>query len=448
MSHVLTFRVLGTKCASCEIVLERELKTIPGVERVVASHLDNRVTITAKDGIEISTQDLEAKVGAHGYRFERWTDTASPKNVMWKHLGATAIIVVALYLLMSRSGLLLFAPTVESGAGLGAVFVIGLVAAFSSCTAVVGGLVMAVSSATAKANTDRTPVEKVTPHLLFNAGRLAGFAGFGALTGLLGSAISLSPTANGFLVIAIALFMIVLGVNLLDILPKNFDVIGPPKWLSHRIHDLSRSKNPAAPLVLGGLTYFLPCGFTQSMQLLALSTGDALQATLIMTVFALGTLPALLGVGLVASLTRGRALTLITRAAGAFVIVLGLSNVQNGATLLGWGGFVRASADTEDVVVIADGKQVIQMEISPDLEYVPALLTVIEDIPVEWEIYGTEHLGCASTLVSNKLGLNASLEPGYNTVLFTPTDPGVYTFTCSMGMTRGTLRVLPTDSST
>ncbi len=45
--------------------------------------------------------------------------------------------------------------------------------------------------------------------------------------------------------------------------------------------------------MLGILTFFLPCGFTQSMQISALTTGSFLQGGLIMLIFALGTLPIL-----------------------------------------------------------------------------------------------------------------------------------------------------------
>jgi sulfite exporter TauE/SafE len=47
------------------------------------------------------------------------------------------------------------------------------------------------------------------------------------------------------------------------------------------------------PLLLGAATFFLPCGFTQSMQAYALTTGSFMTGGLTMLVFALGTLPVL-----------------------------------------------------------------------------------------------------------------------------------------------------------
>ena len=135
------------------------------------------------------------------------------------------------------------------------------------------------------------------PHVLFNVGRVVGFAVFGALIGLLGSALQLSTTANGVLTVIIALFMIVLGLQLMGLIPAG--LVQPPKRLSHWVHDLAERGHAWVPAVLGAATFFLPCGFTQSMQLFAMSTGSPVQGALTMTVFALGTLPALLGIGYV-----------------------------------------------------------------------------------------------------------------------------------------------------
>lgn len=441
MSKTLNFRVLGTKCAACEIVLERELKTIPGVERVTASHEGGRVDVVVGDGARVSVADLQQKVGQHGYRFEPVSSSVeAPSTTSWKRVGAAAVIVFALYLFLKQTGLLAFSPAVEGTTGLGAVFIIGLVAAFSSCTAVVGGLIVAVSSTQAKKHAIASFGAKLRPHVLFNVGRVAGFAGLGALTGLAGSVLSLSSAANGALMIVIAVLMIALGVNLLDVLPTGA-AIRPPKFLSRRIVALSESNHPGVPFLLGAFTYFLPCGFTQSMQLYALSTGSAAQAALIMTVFALGTLPALLGIGAVTSAAKGKGLSYVTKAAGALVVVLGISNVQNGANLL---GLFRASAPSVAPAVdvyLEDGKQVLQMEVTNRATYVPDVLAAQAGIPITWQIEGAKQMGCASSLVIPGLGVSTRLRPGYNELALGPLEAGTYPFTCSMGMTSGTLIV-------
>lgn len=443
MAKTLSFRAIGTKCAACEIILEREFKLLPGVRSVEASHEGGRVDLVVDDGVRLTVADLESRVGSYGYRFESVHPSTSDSRQSvnsWKHVGAAAVIVFALYLLAKNLGLLSFSPNVETGTGLGAVFVVGLVAAVSSCTAVVSGLIVALSSAQAKRNAQALFAVRVRPHLLFNAGRLLGFAGFGALTGLLGSAFSLSSTLNGVLVVVIALLMIGIGVNLLDVLPANF-AVRPPKFLSRRVAALADSQNPLVPAVLGAGTYFLPCGFTQSMQLLALSTGSPSQAALIMFVFALGTLPALLGIGAMASAAKGSTLRHLSRAAGAVVIVIGLSNVQNGATLLGLVSDAPRSVPVPADVFVENGTQVLQMEITSRATYEPDTLSIAAGVPTRWEIEGADHMGCATTLVIPKLGQSYPMTPGYNEIALAPLPAGTYPFTCSMGMSRGTLIV-------
>lgn len=73
-----------------------------------------------------------------------------------------------------------------------------------------------------------------------------------------------------------------------------------------RTRRLHTATNPYLAPVVGALTFFLPCGFTQSMQLLALGSGSPVQGGIIMAAFALGTLPVLLAVGLGSSYTKDR----------------------------------------------------------------------------------------------------------------------------------------------
>lgn len=426
-------------------MLERELKKLPGVRKVTASHGAGEVSIAVNDGVVLAPGDLDRAMAKHGgYTFSlpsahRETSQHNASGAPSTRIGGAIVLVVALYLLAKWTGILTYSPEVGSGASLSAVFVIGLVAAVSSCTAVVGGLIAAFSSSYAKAHANASFAAKMTPHLVFNVGRLVGFAGFGALIGLLGQSLALSTTMNGVLVVVVAVLMILLGIQLMDVLPSSY-APRPPKWLSHRIHTLSESDKPWVPGVLGALTFFLPCGFTQSVQLFALTTGSPTQAALTMLVFALGTAPALLGIGAATASMKGIGLKRMTKIVGAMVIVLGLANVRNGAALLGFTGFTWSNADAAFTPVLVDGKQLIQMEVTGG-GYEPSDLSVVAGTPVIWEIYGGKVLGCASTLVVPDMKITKRIVTGFNEIAFTPTTPGVYAFSCSMGMYRGTLTV-------
>ncbi len=370
------------------------------------------------------------------------------ESINYRRLVGVTLIVIALWYLFDRFGVLSISPSINGSVGLLSIFFIGVVASVSSCTAILAGFILALSSTHAQRQPSESAHDRLRPHFLFNIGRLIGFAGFGALVGYLGSLLVLSPALNAIFVMVVAVLMLAIGVNLLKLLPKDVCQITPPKRLTRFIHNLQDSKHPVVPFVLGGLTFFLPCGFTQSVQLYALSTGDAATAAAIMAVFALGTAPVLFGLAAATSVAHGKAIKRVTHVAGILVLVIGLSQLRNGAALLGvtLPGAVTQDklAAAEETLILADGKQIIQMELAEGF-YAPDVLRVVEDIPVEWQIYAPQFMGCADTLVSRGLGISTRLVPGDNTLNFTASEPGQYSFSCSMGMVRGTMVVVPNE---
>lgn len=440
------FFIRGTSCKSCEVVIERELINQPDIASVEASHNGRCICIETKNNREFTYEELNELLKEHNYTFHKKdkNQTKNKEPINWKHVGAVAIFVLSLYIILSKTGLLQLSPSSAEPASLIGVFIIGVIASASSCTAVVGGLVVAVSSAIAKNQKNLTPKQKIKPHLLFNLGRILGFLVLGAFIGYMGSVLQLSPGLNGLFVVTVAILMMIIGINLMEVFPS--PVIGMPKWLAHKIHDLAESDDPKAPMLLGAATFFLPCGFTQSMQLFALTLQDPLQSGIVMAVFALGTTPMLLGIAGATAYTSNNTLKKVTQFAGVIVLILGISNVTNGLTLLGINPstvFAKDSSATEQEIILVNGSQQIEMNVTSRGRYEPSTLTVQEGIPVDWTINGANFMGCADTLILPTFGVSTTLDSGKNLVRFTPTKTGRYTFSCSMGMIRGTLIVTP-----
>lgn len=386
-------------------------------------------------------------------RCECSTDT--PRR-SWVGAGGMLLLVIALYLVMKYFGVFSFKSSVEGAVGLGTVFLIGLVAATSSCLAVVGGLLLSVSAKWCETNQTCTRWEKFRPLALFNIGRLGGYFLLGGLAGLLGKSLSLSPYATGVLTVTIAVVMIVLGLNILRILPKKYCRIPLPRAMTDRIHHLSQSESFAAPLVLGALTFFLPCGFTQSMQLLALGSGSFLAGGLIMFVFALGTLPALLGLSVVSSVVEGRAAQWFLSFSGAVVFLLGFLNLQSGFLLTGHDPLalipglrpaVVAEANNDPYVTIdAQGRQIMSMYVT-STGYSPENFTIRPGM--ETWIYAIAKdgvSGCASFLVDSTHGLQTAIKKGGNwlgPIAKNELSPQTnFVITCSMGMLRANVHVM------
>jgi sulfite exporter TauE/SafE/plastocyanin len=71
-------------------------------------------------------------------------------------------------------------------------------------------------------------------------------------------------------------------------------------------------------------------------------------------------------------------------------------------------------------------------------------ITVSAGTPVRWLIEADARNinGCNNRFVADAFKLEHKFTPGENVVLFTPEKPGTYTYTCWMGMIRGTITVV------
>jgi uncharacterized protein len=349
-------------------------------------------------------------------------------------------------LVMSRLGLFPAGLAVAGSVSVASAFLIGLVAASSSCLAVTGGLLLATAAKySERIGPHATRRARIVPIALFIVGRVVAYAALGALIGQIGNALAPSPTVSGIITLAAAALMLVIGLDMLKLLPswaKRF-VPRAPAAVSRRIMRSESSVHAAAPLLLGAGTFFLPCGFTQALQLYALATASPIAGALTLGSFALGTAPALFALGYFAGALKGNSGRFLFRLAGAAIVLLGAVNFRNGANLLGWPPASRADVGP---VVQSDGRPgwvtpgepySVAMAIGPG-GYSPSSLEVPAGAKVIWRIDATHAAGCAMAIVSRSLGIQQYLSAGDNEISFTaPERPGTYSFSCPMGMYRG-----------
>lgn len=289
MTQTFTFHVSGMHCTACVILTESELKEVQGITHAKTSLAEKRVEVTGEFGDRSQEQvlnDLNVVLKPHGYSLSL---EAEKSLIRWSEftyaLPISALFVVA-FILLQKLGIVNLVNTAD--VTYGTAFAIGLIASVSTCMAVVGGIVLSLSASFAKEG------DKVQPQALFHVGRLVSFFLLGGVIGLVGSVFQLGATGTFVLGLAVALVLLILGINLLDIFPwaKKLQPT-MPKGLGTRVHGLKKANHILTPLVVGIVTFFLPCGFTQSMQIYTLTTGNFLKGGLTMFAFALGTLPVL-----------------------------------------------------------------------------------------------------------------------------------------------------------
>jgi len=460
-----TLHIAGMTCGSCEILLERKLKSIRGVIDASLNHKTGLAELTADAGALPDPKEIEKVVRDAGYTIGDASSpemkeapamhctvsktgkmTCAPENPKqkWLEIGGALLIIFTVYKLLQAFDLVSLAPSTSDALTYGGILLIGLVAGTSSCLAVTGGLLLALAAKHNELHQAETKWEKFQPLLSFNIGRLVSYFLLGGIVGVIGTSITLSPVMTGYMNVGIALIMLYLALTILHLVPRGVFGIRPPKALSHWIHGLSESDHPAAPFALGAFTFFLPCGFTQSLQLVALASGSFLTGSLTMGIFAIGTLPSLLGLSLLSSQTEGTASRLFLRFSGALVLLLAFFNLQSGLALAGINLPVlrtRGITDGTLPTVNANGTQEIFMRVTSS-GYEPSVLTVKAGTPVRWTVDGSGARGCTSMLSVPSLDIMRPLESGLQTIAFTPTAPGSIPFSCSMGMVRGSITVL------
>ena len=216
-------------------------------------------------------------------------------------------------------------------------------------------------------------------------------------------------------------------------------------------HEREYSHRNAA--MVGVLTFFLPCGFTQAMQLYAMSTGNFWSGALIMATFAVGTTPGLLGVGGLTSALRGIMAQRFFKLAGLAVVGLAVFNISNGLNLTGLPVILSTVAQGAGQIAEvqqegSDNKdvQVVRMEQSGS-GYSPNKFTIQAGVPVKWIVNSTNPNSCAGSLYSQQLGVRRNLQLGENVIEFTPKETGQIRFSCAMGMYTGVFNVIDKDGA-
>ena len=150
--------------------------------------------------------------------------------------------------------------------------------------------------------------------------------------GLIGGAIGVSFTFGAILGILASFVMIGLGLNLVGVFEKNTFAL--PAGIFNSFRKVEHETWAPILVVLG--TFFLPCGFTQSMQIQALASESFFRGAGIMLFFALGTLPMLALLSFTSvSFANSKYASLFFRSAGIVVIGLGVFALLAGLAGLG-----------------------------------------------------------------------------------------------------------------
>lgn len=475
-----TVYVNGMTCGNCKAKIEKKLHSLDSVINVRVD-LKEGTAYIEYDSDSITIEEISNVINNLGYE----VSNNKSDNDMY-YIISISVIIISLYIILQKLGILNYlAPTTlaDSQMGYGMLFVIGLITSVH-CVAMCGGINLSQSIVKdSRANAFK-------PVLLYNVGRVISYTLIGFVLGGIGMIIGaniqfgVSILFQGVLKIAVGLFMIIMGINVLGIFPKFRGIrLYMPKFIIRAM--AKESFKSRSPFIVGLINGFMPCGPLQSMEILALGTGSALVGGLSMLFFSLGTVPLMAGLGAFVAVLGIKFTQKIMKCGGVLIAVLGMAMLSQGASLSGLIGektiligicilfvvgiiihlpikkayYKNALAVVASVAIIfafnfninnnessakakvVNGTQIVTTEISSG-NY--PNISVEAGIPVKWVINVPEGSinGCNYKMIINEYGIEHSFKEGENVIEFTPKEKGNFSYSCWMGMIRGNITVI------
>lgn len=310
-----TLIIQGMHCKSCEILLEDKINANKDVKVISISHKTGKLTLELKNNTDL--ESVKTLINKQGYQIQ---EDSPKKEKNTKHLWIILItgILILLYLFNSRH----IMPNFEE-INLGVALILGIIASASTCLAVTGGIIMGYSEHIETKHPWKTQIQ-------FHIGRIVAFFIWGIILGFVGKSIGTNLIINIILNIIIGSIIFYIGLQSLGIVPNI------SRWGFHLPSKIGKRaltiKNPKYASIVGALTFFLPCWFTQSMQLFAIQNGDPFQWGILMAIFALGTMPVLLGIGVGTEYIKKK-ITFLRPILASLLIAFWIFTIYNGFTL-------------------------------------------------------------------------------------------------------------------
>lgn len=487
----------GMTCVNCQNKIEKELRHTEGVISAGVSY-NNGTADIVYDGSIISQNKIKAVIEKLGY--EVLPEKGRQSSNVWKVID-TLIIIVFLYIMLQSLGILnLLAPgqTADTQMGYGMVFVIGLITSVH-CIAMCGGINLSqcIPQTGQEKEDDGHKPAMFGPALAYNLGRVLSYTAIGFVLGLIGflmggdTEVGFSVFMQGVLKIIAGLLMVVMGINMLGLFPWLFKfTIRMPRSLAQKIG--KKKAGNRRPFLVGILNGFMPCGPLQSMWIVALAAGNPFAGALSMFLFALGTVPLMLGLGSIVSALGRKFSEKVMTVGAVLVVVLGLAMLSQGGALSGllpddlllgliiafsiagvmlsipvkkmvwknvlktaslvivigayalWrvqGAWVQNQPVSGTEAEVVDGVQIINSTLTngryPNI-------TVQAGVPVKWVIDAPEGSlnSCNYKIIIQDYNIEYTFSIGENIIEFTPTESGTIHYSCWMGMIHGNIFVV------
>ena len=374
--------------------------------------------------------------------------------VFWALIGL--IVIGGFYYLYTHINLPnIQIPELGTKASLALLFLAGIFTGFH-CISMCGGFVMSYTAKNAI-----NGHKSFKQHLIYGGSKVISYAIMGGIFGFVGGVVAFSIGLRSWVAILSGIFMIFYALSMFGLkFFRKFQF--NPKFLTRAAASAgSSAKGPyKAPLITGLLNgLFIACGPLQAMYLYAVGTGNFVSGAASLMAFGLGTLPVMLGFGTLVSSISHKTTGKILKFSAIIVLILGLIMINRGLALSGSnfsfdsikvsiiGVGASNSLAASNNANIVNGIQEINMDVGAS-GYSPNSFVLKKGVPVKWNVNVKQLTSCNSELVLNAYSIDKNLKNGINVIEFTPDKVGTITFTCGMGMLRGSFIVTETGTAT
>lgn len=310
-------------CISCEMIIEKELKNLTWVQLLMISY--KKWIIEIEYDNESDYENVIKTIEKNWYKVNQ-INSAWNNNMISNIIAL--LIVIILFMISWLFNLTNYIPD-TSTLSYSWAFLVWLIASVSTCLAITWWLIIWFSKYIDSTNTTNWHIKV---QVWFQLWRIIWFFLLGGLLWLTWKLFSLSFSIWSILTFFVWIILLYIWLNILWILPSISRFwIHMPKSFASKIEKLWK---PEYAPIAWALTFFLPCWFTQTMQLLAVSSWSFIWGGLIMLFFVLGTFPVLFSLWLGSSYFEWKKFPLFNKIIAVVLIFFGLTTVSNSYNLL------------------------------------------------------------------------------------------------------------------
>ena len=428
--HILYVKIDGITCDNCRNKIKKELLNLKEIKDAQVFKDIAKVT-SSKEIDEIKIINIINSLGyftKKDYISENIKDIDS--DIKLKEFIIIFISILLLIFLIEKIfGYNIFnvIPTISDNITYGMLFITGLLTSLH-CISMCGAInLMTTFNRENKVNLKRP--------ILYNLGRLISYTILGGIVGLIGSIISISETINGLIIIFASIVMLLMSLSMLNII----------KFKLPKLINFKNKFKTSNSFIVGLLNGFMPCGPLQAMQVYALSTGSFIKGSLSMFLFCLGTIPLMLGVGVIFNVVKGRKKIILNKIASVLILLLSFAMLFRGLSTLGinyntlFNDYENYTAST-----IYNDYQEVKINLSYG-SYDDIVVQKGKKVRLIINVSEKYLTGCNNVVMINEFNIKKKLKVGENIIEFIPDKVGTYPMNCWMNMITNNIKVIDNE---